>query len=299
MEGKERRKNYLCNMMGFNLNKVKRHFTELLSTRFTMREANQLMRILLEDLFGIDLKQELLHPEMRIDELQYANLEHSVNKLLEGMPVQYVTGIARFDDLTLHVDESVLIPRPETEELVAHAMKEIPHDRPLRIWDVGTGSGCIAIAIAKRWPQAQVIAFDIVEHALAVAQNNAVLNQAIVEFVHDDVMNPTSELWNHPVDLVVSNPPYIRELERTSMEPTVLDFEPYIALFVPDDDPLRFYRQILHLAKPQLSQNGAVWFEINEAMAGEMLLLCQSMNLQGTIHEDFAAKPRFCCVNFY
>lgn len=286
-------------MTGFNLNKVKRHFTELLSTRFTMREANQLMRILLEDLFGIDLKQELLYPELRIDELQHATLEEAVNKLLKGMPIQYVTGIARFDDLVLHVDESVLIPRPETEELVAHALKDFLHDPPLRVWDVGTGSGCVAIAVAKRLPQAKVLAFDIDEHALNTARHNAALNQVDVELVRDDVLAPTSEQWHHPVDLVISNPPYVREQERSTMEPTVLDFEPHIALFVPDDDPLRFYRQILHLSMPQLTHDGAVWFEINEAMGEEMLQLCQSMNLKGTLYVDFAGKTRFCCVNFY
>lgn len=286
-------------MTGFNLNKVKRHFTELLSTRFTMREANQLMRILLEDLFGIDLKQELLYPELRIDELQHATFEEAVNKLLKGMPIQYVTGIARFDDLVLHVDESVLIPRPETEGLVNHALKGFPHDRPLRVWDVGTGSGCVAIAVAKRLPQAKVLAFDIDEHALNTARHNAALNQVDVELVRDDVLAPTSEQWRHPVDLVISNPPYVREQERSTMESTVLDFEPHIALFVPDDDPLRFYRQILHLSMPQLSHDGAVWFEINEAMGKEMLQLCQSMNLKGTLYVDFAGKTRFCCVNFY
>lgn len=285
-------------MTGFNLNKVKRQFTALLEVRFTAREANQMMRILLEDLFGIDLKLELLHPEMRIDELQHAALQNAVNKLLQGMPIQYVTGVARFGDLVLHVDGSVLIPRPETEELVAHAVNSLPHDRPLRVWDVGTGSGCIAIALAKRLPQANVLAFDVSLQALDVARHNAEMNHVSVDFIHDDVLNPTSSRWKLPVDLVVSNPPYVRQLEKASIETNVLDFEPHTALFVADDDPLLFYRQILGLAKPQLTPEGAVWFEINEAMGEEMLQLCSSMGFQGAIFNDFAEKPRFCRVNF-
>ena len=155
-------------MIGFSLNKAKRHFIEVLAERFPQREAEQLMRILLEDLFGIDLKVELMNPSMRIDELQYAQLEDAVKRLLVGVPVQYVTGKAWFDGLLFHVDESFLIPRPETEELVQKVAEElalkagsegISPDKPLRIWDIGTGSGCIAIALAKRFPQAEVKAF--------------------------------------------------------------------------------------------------------------------------------------------
>lgn len=281
-------------MIGFNLNKAKRHFTEVLTQRYPQREAEQLMRILLEDLFDIDLTQEMLHPDLRIEEDQYALLKGAVEKLLEGMPVQYVTSVARFDGLTLQVDPSVLIPRPETEELVLHAVKDVPADRPLRLWDVGTGSGCIAIALKQRLSQAAVLAIDRSEQALALAKRNAERNEVEVEFIQDDVLNPTSPLWEEPVDLVVSNPPYVRESERIAMESNVLEHEPQEALFVPDDDPLRFYRQILRLAYPQLPNEGCVWFEINEAMGEEMLHLCREMDYEGALFEDFAGKTRFC-----
>lgn len=268
----------------------------MLMQRYSQREARQLMRILLEDLFGIDIKQELLHPEMRIDERQQVMLKEAVNALLEGAPVQYVTGIARFDDLTFRVNPSVLIPRPETEELVHHVVSSAPNDRRLRIWDVGTGSGCIAIALAKRLASAEVFAFDIDENALETAKQNAMLNQVDVQFVEDDVLNPKSECWERPVDIVVSNPPYVREEERTTMESSVLDHEPEIALFVPDDDPLLFYRQILTLAKPQLNPGGVVWFEINEALGEDMLCLCKEQGFQADLWKDFAGKPRFVCA---
>ena len=289
-------------MIGFNLNKTKRHFIEMLAERFSQREAEQLMRILLEDFFSIDLKRQLMNPDMRIDEVEYAILEDAVKQLLRGVPVQYVTRKAWFDGLLFYVDKSVLIPRPETEGLVRLVAEELAlkagqeggtSDKPLRIWDVGTGSGCIAIALAKRFPKAEIIAFDVSEKALATAKMNVIINEVQMELVCDDVLNPQSELWNQPVDLVVSNPPYIRESEKAALERNVLDHEPYKALFVPDDDPLLFYRQILLLAKPCLAPGGAIWFEINEMLGEEMLQLGQEMGFNAEIHNDFLGKSRF------
>ena len=313
-------------MIGFNLQKTKRHFTEVLAATFPQREAEQLMRILFEDLFDIDLKRQLMEPELRIDEWQYHQLEEAVKRLQSGEPVQYVTGMARFCDLLIKVSPLVLIPRPETEELVqkvcanslpcrscevsaamsfqrgyareresmaAVSMEGDP--KKFRIWDIGTGSGCIAIALAKHFENAEVIGFDVSEEALQIAKENAESNGVNVTFVHDDVLNPQSEFFNQPVDLVVSNPPYVCDSERATMENNVLDWEPEKALFVPDDDPLRFSRQILHLAKNQLTPNGQVWFEINEQMGEEMLRLCREMGfVEAEILLDFAEKPRFC-----
>lgn len=293
-----RRKNYFCGMIGFNLNKTKRHFMEVLLAKFPYRDTEQLMRILLEDLFSIDQKQQLMEPDLRIDELQYSILKDAVNQLMEGVPVQYVTGKAWFDGLLFHVDESVLIPRPETEELVQKAAQGLPDDKPLRIWDVGTGSGCIAIALAKRFPLAEVTAFDVSEKALVTAQRNASSNEVSVNFVCDDVLHPQSDFWLQPVDLVISNPPYVRESEKALMERNVLDHEPHSALFVPDEDPLLFYRQIFHLAKPQLQPDGVIWFEINEALGEEMTILCQEMGFRGGALEDYHGKRRFFTAVF-
>jgi release factor glutamine methyltransferase len=308
-------------MIGFNLQKTKRHFVEVLSAKFPHREAEQLMRILLEDLFGIDLKRQLMEPNLCIDERQHYLLSEAVRRLLDGEPVQYVTGMARFNDLLLKVSPAVLIPRPETEELVRKigigllgettnlpchssvgkcgSMESMGggsnKGKPsFRIWDIGTGSGCIAIALAKQFPHAEVIAFDVSEEALKIAKENAESNGVKVTFVQDDVLNPTSEFINQPVDLVVSNPPYVCDSERAAMEANVLDWEPETALFVPDDDPLRFYRHILILAKTQLNPDGQVWFEINERMGEEMLLLCRGMGFSDSeIMLDYAEKPRF------
>ena len=253
------------------------------------------MRILLEDLFNIDLKRQLMEPNLRIDEWQYHQLEEAVKRLRVGEPVQYVTGQARFCDLLIKVSPAVLIPRPETEELVQENCASISQEKPFRIWDIGTGSGCIAIALAKHFINAEVIAFDVSEEALQIAKENAENNNVKVTFVQDDVLNPTSEFFNQPVDLVVSNPPYVCGCEQATMESNVLDWEPENALFVPDDDPLLFYRQILKLAKNRLSPDGQVWFEINERMGEEMLQLCRDMGFaDAEILLDFAEKPRFC-----
>ena len=281
-------------MIGFNLQKTKRHFTETLAEKFPQREAEQLMRILLEDLFGIGWNQQLMNPDLRIDEHQHYQLSEAVKRLLAGEPVQYVTGIARFNDLLLKVSPAVLIPRPETEELVQKISTSLPKEKTIRIWDIGAGSGCIAIALAKQFPHAEVIAFDVSGEALQIAKENAESNGAKVTSVQDDVLNPTSDYFNQPVDLVVSNPPYVCDSERTAMEANVLDWEPEKALFVPDDDPLRFYRQILALAKKQLNPDGQVWFEINERMGEEMVSLCCGMGFsKAEVLEDFAGKPRF------
>ena len=280
-------------MFGFNLHKTRRHFTEVLAEQFPQREAEQLLRILMEDLFGIDLQRQLMEPDLRIDELQHAMLSTAVDRLLEGEPVQYVTGLAHFDGLVFQVNPSVLIPRPETEELVWKIAETLPADQPLHIWDVGTGSGCIAVALAKRFPLTKVTAFEVSEQAWITARDNAERLQTTVDFILDDVLHPQSEGWNKPVDVVVSNPPYVMASERDTMEQNVLDHEPATALFVPDDDPLLFYRQILSLSKPQLNNNGVVWFEINESLGEEMIRLCNEQGFQADLQEDYAGKPRF------
>ncbi|MBR5082760.1 MAG: peptide chain release factor N(5)-glutamine methyltransferase [Bacteroidales bacterium] len=321
-------------MIGFNLQKAKRHFIEVLAETFPQREAEQLMRILLEDLFGIDLKRQLLEPDLRIDEIQHYRLDEAVKRLLAGEPVQYVTGIARFCDLLIKVSPAVLIPRPETEELVQKICDSFPNNdvslpchssvvsaamsfqrgyvreresmaavsmeggtKPIRIWDIGTGSGCIAIALAKHIANAEVIAFDISDEALQIGKENAENNGVKVTFVQDDVLNPTSEFFTQPVDLVVSNPPYVCNSERAMMESNVLDWEPENALFVPDDNPLLFYRKILLLAKAQLNPKGQIWFEINERMGEEMVRACQEAGFsEAEILLDYIGKPRFCCA---
>ena len=305
-------------MIGFKLTFVKRYFQSQLVQKFSEREAEQLLRILFEDLFGLDRMKILMNPNLTIDEFHYHQMEMAVADLLNDKPIQYVTGVAEFCDLKFKVNESVLIPRPETEEMVRmicatsllchsnvglrEGMESIgdgAKHQPKRIWDIGTGSGCIAVSLAKRFPDAEIFAFDVSEKALQVAESNAALNKVKVNFIHDDVLHPHSEIFSQPVDLVVSNPPYVCEKERKTMENNVLDWEPENALFVPDGNPLLFYRQILHLASAQMTENGQVWLEINEAFGAEMLGLCKAEGFdKAEIYNDFAEKPRVCRVWF-
>lgn len=276
---------------------AKKHFTAMLAAAFTPREAEQLMRILLEDLFGFDLKQQIMQPDLCLDAMQQRKLKQAIGRLLQGEPVQYVAGMARFGELVLKVNPSVLIPRPETEEIVARIVADQTLANPMRIWDVGTGSGCIAIALAKHFPEAEVLAFDVSDAALDTARENALANKVNVSFVCDDVLHPSSDYFDEPVDLVVSNPPYVCLAERAGMERNVLDYEPESALFVPDSDPLCFYRQILRLSRRQLRPGGVVWFEINEAMGEAMLALCRSEGFaEASLFSDFAGKTRACKV---
>lgn len=280
-------------MIGFKLTFVRRYFRSQLVRKFSEREAEQLLRILFEDLFGLDRMKILMNQNLTIDEFQYHQMEKAVADLLNDKPIQYVTGVAEFCDLKFKVNESVLIPRPETEEMVQKIVAQ--NIKPKRIWDIGTGSGCIAVSLAKRFSEAEVFAFDVSEKALQVAESNAGLNKVKVNFIHDDVLNPQSEIFSQSVDLVVSNPPYVCEKERKTMENNVLDWEPENALFVPDGNPLLFYRQILHLASARLTANGQAWFEINEAFGTEMLGLCRECGFgKAEILNDFAEKPRFC-----
>lgn len=253
------------------------------------------MEILLEDLFGIDRKARLMQPDMRIDEWQHHQLEEAVKALLQGEPIQYVTGKAVFCDLCFKVDSSVLIPRPETEEMVRMIVAE--GGDPRRIWDIGTGSGCIAISLAKAFGDAEVMACDVSLEALETARENALMNDTTVTFVEGDVLALDPDVFEGMVDLLVSNPPYVMDKEREAMQTQVLDYEPHEALFVPDDDPLLYYRALLQLANDHLASQGVAWFEINEAMGDSMLNLCHEMGfLDARIIDDYAGKPRFCRI---
>ncbi len=199
-------------------------------------------------------------------------LESILLRLLQFEPIQYVQGKARFWGRTFKVAPGVLIPRPETEELVEVMLRDIPFDA--HILDIGTGSGCIAVTLSKERPQAEVVAWDVSDKAILLAQENNALLGAKVSFEQCDVLQvaPTDEAC---FDVIVSNPPYVLDKERADMEPNVLDWEPELALFVPDDDPLLFYRRIAQLGLTLLKSTGKLYFEINRAygpQTAEMLL---------------------------
>lgn len=203
---------------------------------------------------------------------KYDKFQKAIDKLKNYEPIQYIIGETEFYGLKFRVNPSVLIPRPETEELVDWIIKDVPSsavDKSLKILDIGTGSGCIAISLAKNLPDVKVFALDVSEKALKMAKENAIKNNVEVEFIQEDILNPTN--WNMifkdlEFDVIVSNPPYVRELEKETMSANVLDHEPHLALFVKDDDALLFYRKITELANRILKLEGSLYFEINESL---------------------------------
>ena len=195
----------------------------------------------------------------------------------EQEPIQYILGETQFADLRFIVDKSVLIPRPETEDLVRWVLEDWEKRRtPPSILDIGTGSGCIAVTLAKFIPGSNLYAIDISEEALEVARHNAEMNEVTVKFLISDIAKTNS--LGRRFDIIVSNPPYVRALEKNEMRANVVDFEPDIALFVADDDPLVFYRHIVRFAKQNLASGGVIYLELNQYLAKETVALFEEEN---------------------
>lgn len=218
-------------------------------------------------------------------------------QLSAGRPVQYIIGKTEFCGEEFTVREGVLIPRPETEELVMWAIQEVKEFPLPRILDLCTGSGCIAIALKKLIPAATVTAIDLSAEALKIAQENATNLGADVRFLADDVLQGVPQLGNEQFDIIVSNPPYIPISEREAMHINVTNFEPAMALFVEDSDPLIFYREIACIAKSRLSERGALLFEIHELLADETLQMLQKEGFEAELRHDFLNKPRMICCH--
>ena len=240
-----------------------------------------------------------LEPDMRLSESEMLTFHFAVKDLLKNKPIQYIIGETEFCDLKFKVNENVLIPRPETSELVMNIVnsQQSTVNSQLSILDIGTGSGCIAISLAKNIPDSKVYALDISEKALEVAKENAINNDADITFIHDDILSLNNKIETK-FDIIVSNPPYVRELEKADMRDNVLNWEPHNALFVSDNDPLIFYRNILEFAKTHLNENGEIWFEINEYLGKEMTDLCKEYGFSDIqIFKDFRGKERIVKVN--
>lgn len=218
-------------------------------------------------------------------------------QLSAGRPVQYIIGKTEFCGEEFTVREGVLIPRPETEELVMWAREEAKEFPSPRILDLCTGSGCIAIALKKLIPAATVTAIDLSAEALKIAQENTTKLGADMRFLADDVLKGVPQLQNESFDIIVSNPPYIPISEREAMHINVTNFEPSMALFVEDSDPLIFYREIARIAKSRLSNRGALLFEIHELLADETLQMLQKEGFEAELRHDFLNKPRMICCH--
>lgn len=254
---------------------------------FGEREAASVLRILLEDAIPIAITADHLSPEI------CTRLDSYISRLLQGEPVQYITGKTKFFGNWLKVNPAVLIPRQETEELVDLVLQHYPPATTLSLLDIGTGSGCIPIAIKKKRPIWQVFACDISEDALDLAAENATSNQVDINFFEQDILQENA-LESVPMfDIIVSNPPYIPENERKLMPVQVLEHEPAMALFVSNEDPLVFYRQISRVAIQKLNPGGMLFFECNEFNALQVLLEMEKAGLENVeIVQDLYKKDR-------
>ena len=238
-------------------------------------EALALAKMLLVEAFGFSTLELYGGKDKEISGKRLDVLNEMIARLKKNEPIQYVIGAEVFCGWTFEVNENVLIPRPETQELVRWIEADWKSDAPCRILDVGTGSGCIAISISKLLEGAEVEAWDISEGALRVARRNADRNEAQVLFRQVDVLKACTEDCRY--DVIVSNPPYITESEKQDMDANVLDWEPHTALFVPDADPLLFYRRIAELGVSMLNEGGALYFEINRAYGEETVRLLEGL----------------------
>ena len=252
-----------------------RHIREALHGVYADAEALSLAKMLLVEVFGFSTLELYAGKDRSFSEKEQELLDDIVCRLQKHEPIQYIIGRENFMGLVFHVDENVLIPRPETQELVEWMVEDHQSDEHCRILDIGTGSGCIPIALAHFLKGAQVEAWDISAGALEIARQNAVSNQVRVQFREQDVFSVTPSSLSY--DVIVSNPPYITEQEKADMEANVLDWEPSIALFVPDSDPLLFYRKIAELGLEMLVPGGSLYFEINRAYGAMMKSMLENM----------------------
>lgn len=273
---------------------IRKYYCELLCSLYEKDEANAMILILFKYYFNIDRVRMVLEPDLRLSESEMLKIHFAVKDLLRNKPIQYVTGETEFCDLKFKVNENVLIPRPETAEMISKIVnsQHSTVNNHCSIIDIGTGSGCIAISLAKMISNSNVYALDISEEALKIAKENAFNNNVNVSFIHDDILNLKNNIATK-FDIIVSNPPYVRELEKAEMHNNVLGWEPHKALFVSDNDPLIFYRSILEFAKTHLKDNGEVWFEINEYLGKEMIDLCHESGFSDVkIYKDFRDRDR-------
>ena len=261
-----------------------------LKNSFSTGEIRVFTRLILQEVCNLSHSDILSCKFNDLSDNKKQNIISIVKRLQNNEPIQYILGNTEFYGLPFKVTPAVLIPRPETEELVEWILKETQHPTPT-ILDVGTGSGCIAISLAKNIPKSTVYAWDISKETIAVAQENAALNQVTVHFSEVDALQsiPIKQQYS----LIVSNPPYIKEMEKEQMSSNVLDYEPHHALFVPNNNSLLFYHRIAEIAQQQLASNGWLYFEINHAKGAEVVKLLREMQFtQIELRKDISGNPR-------
>jgi len=275
------------------LSQLKIKILNLLKDDYPVQEVNSFFNLLIETYLGMNRLDFALKPGKELSLEEKEKFESAIHRLSLHEPIQYIIGETEFFGSKFKVDKNVLIPRPETEELVQWLLDDVGESKNssnLKILDIGTGSGCIAISLAKNLPNAEIFALDISGKALKTARENAVLNNVNVNFIQDDILNLGA--LSGKFDVIVSNPPYVRELEKVEMHLNVLENEPDLALYVKDTDPLIFYGIIAKLAQTGLHKNGNLYFEVNQYLANETEDILKNSGFKTELKKDIYGNYR-------
>ncbi|HSC52082.1 MAG TPA: peptide chain release factor N(5)-glutamine methyltransferase [Phnomibacter sp.] len=272
-----------------NISRAEQQLAQQLSSLYDHAEAVAITNMVMQEISGQSKSSRRLNEQLELTDTQQQQLEKMTEQLLQHCPVQYVIGKSWFYDMELLVNESVLIPRPETEELVQWILDEEPG--AVSILDIGTGSGCIPIALKKNLPESKLSALDISEAALAIAKKNATDQNTEVHFSQVNILDESA--WpEQRFDIIVSNPPYIPVQELNALDKNVTDWEPHLALFVPNEDPLLFYAAIAHFAKTHLTEKGKLFFECHQQYVKQVLQLLQSLGFDAQQKADLFGNDR-------
>lgn len=281
------------------IKQYKSFFFNELSSTYEIGEVESFFYLILENINKIKRLDLALNIDFTFSEIEIHQWTVILQHLKEQVPIQYILGSTSFFDLDFEVNKNVLIPRPETEELVNWIIDDlkIRKFKNLKILDIGTGSGCIAISLAKNIVNTEVFALDVSHKALEIARKNAVSNNVQVAFLQQNILE--MENLNQQFDVIVSNPPYVRNLEKKEIQKNVLDYEPHLALFVDDNDALLFYKKIADLALQNLSKNGFLFFEINQYLAQETAQMLQEKGFKNIeIKKDIYGNDRMIKADF-
>ena len=266
------------------------YFRTALKPFHSIEESDDFLKRLLKFYFDWEPIKIGLEPNYILKKKEEDQLNNALRGLIQQEPLQYITGRTYFLNIELEVNKSVLIPRPETEELVQWVLESESHEKDKSILDIGTGSGCIPISLKQGVPNWRVSAMDVSQKALDVAIKNAKINTVSIEFHLEDILS--NELWGNGLDVIVSNPPYVVPSEKEEMQSNVLDYEPELALFVPEDNPLLFYDKIIQFAETNLNENGVLYFEINPIFVEELTSLLKQSFESIEVRNDFLSRPR-------
>ena len=282
-------------MLYFRIVKIKdtiQLFRDELKALYSTEEIENFIFYSMNEYLGYTRRHLQLKANHSLGKEESERFTNIISQLKAHKPIQYIIGHTEFYGLKIRVNEHVLIPRPETEELVEDILHGANKRSELNILDIGTGSGCIAIALKKHLPEANVSAIDISEEALMIAKANAILNQTKINFLQADILSPIPKGANG-FDIIVSNPPYVRHSEKDKMSRNVLDYEPHSALFVKDDDALVFYKAIADFALHNLVPGGKLYFEINEKLGADVKTLLEGKGFTNIeVKKDLSGKER-------